>query len=529
MAKETQVKVLQTPSRSAFAEFGLEEVARRLTLQTQALYLSDSIPWVIGYSGGKDSTATLQLIWNALLKLPKEQRTKPVHVISTDTLVENPIVAKWVEHSLEAMQEAALNKEVSITPHRLVPAIKDRYWVNLIGRGYPAPRPMFRWCTSRLKISPSNTFIRELADSHGEAILVLGSRKAESAARKRVLENYAADKHNTRELLSANNNPQLARVWVYTPIEDWTNDDVWEYLVTEPNPWGYNNRDLLAIYRGATADNECPLVVDTSTPSCGDSRFGCFVCTLVDKDKSMQAMIQNDDEKKWMLPLSKFRNKFLDVKNDWDCREFRRMDRSLKVFRRGEEDVLLHGPYKQRYRERLLRRLLLVQKVVREKGPEHVRDLELISLEELQEIRRIWVQEKHEIEDRVPRIYERVMRTPYPKMDFDEGQTIRPDDIRELRRVAATPKDPDGLHFQLLRELLHIEQGYRTASRRVGIYEALENALEAGAFDSEQEALQFALERKRLYESASERPSGVKEADEPEYDVEWEAPEEAAR
>jgi DNA sulfur modification protein DndC len=519
MSERKEVKIMQAPYRSAFATFGLEEIIRRLTLQTQALYLSDSIPWVIGYSGGKDSTATLQLIWNAIGQLPKEQRAKPIHVISTDTLVENPIVSKWVEHSLTAMLQAAQEQGAPISPHRLVPAIRDRYWVNLIGRGYPAPRPMFRWCTSRLKISPSNKFIREVADEHGEAILVLGTRKAESAARKRVMESYAADKHNTRQLLSANNNPQLARVWVYTPIEDWTNDDVWEYLVTESNPWGYNNRDLLTMYRGATTDNECPLVVDTSTPSCGDSRFGCFVCTLVDKDKSMQAMIQNDDEKKWMLPLSKFRNKFLDIKNDWDQRDFRRMDRSLKVFKRGDKEVLLHGPYKQRYRERLLRRLLLVQKVVRETGPAHVRDMELIGLEELQEIRRIWVQEKHEIEDRVPRIYERVMRKPYPKMDFDEGQTIRPDDIRVLRKIAATTEDSDGLHFQLLRELLHVEQGYRTASRRVGVYEALEKALESGAFDSEQEALQFALERKRLYESAGGTQEDVEEPAAPEYEA----------
>lgn len=520
---EKQVKPIRATYSSAFSQLGVEDVIRLLVKQIQVLYLSDSIPWVVGYSGGKDSTAVLQLIWGAVKQLPEEQRTKPIYVISTDTLVENPIVAKWVEHSLHAMRVAAREQGVPVNPHRLLPALQDRYWVNLIGRGYPAPRPMFRWCTSRLKISPSNTFIREVADEHGEAILVLGSRKAESAARKRVLESYAGDKHNTRELLSANSNPQLARVWVYTPIEDWSNDDVWEYLVTESNPWGYDNRDLLTMYRGATADNECPLVVDTSTPSCGDSRFGCFVCTLVDKDKSMQAMIQNDDEKKWMLPLSKFRNRFLDVKSDWDQREFRRMDRSLKVFKRGDTEVLLHGPYKQRYRERLLRRLLLVQEAVRATGPEHVKDLELISLDELQEIRRIWVQEKHEIEDRLPQIYERVVRKPYPKIDFDEGQTIRPDDIRVLRKVATSAEDPEGLHFQLLRELLHIEQGYRTASRRVGIYDALQRALESGAFDSEHEALRFALERTRLYERAD--PDRVEEPGSG-YEAGWIASEE---
>src|ERR1700694_76318 len=515
-AMEQGTKVIQVQYRSAFSELGLEETIRWLVTKTQELYVSDDIPWVIGYSGGKDSTATLQLIWTAIRGLPVEKRKKPVHVISTDTLVENPIVAKWVEHSLDAMRVAAAAQGVNIEPHRLLPAVKDRFWVNLIGRGYPAPRPMFRWCTSRLKINPSNKFISELAEQNGEAILVLGTRKQESAARKTVLERYEG---STRDLLSRNNNPKLDRVWVYTPVDSWSNDDVWEYLVTEPNPWGYNNRDLLDIYRGATADNECPLVVDTSTPSCGDSRFGCFVCTLVDKDKSMQAMIQNDDEKKWMLPLSEFRNKYLDVKEDWGHRDFRRMDRSLTLHRDG----LLHGPYKQRYREELLRQLLKAQNVVRETGPAHVRDMELISLEELDEIRRIWVKDKHEFEDSLPRIYEEVNGTAYPKSDFDEGQTFRSEDVAVLRRLALSPEDGDELHFQLVRELLHIEQGYRTASRRVGIFEALEKALEGGAFDSEKEAYEVALERKRLFDASRDDGSRATDQEVAQYQSEFRA------
>jgi len=70
-----------------------------------------------------------------------------------------------------------------ITPHKLTPEIEDSFWVNLIGKGYPAPRLKFRWCTERLKIKPSNKFIREVVRSSGEAILVLGTRKAESALR----------------------------------------------------------------------------------------------------------------------------------------------------------------------------------------------------------------------------------------------------------------------------------------------------------------------------------------------------------
>jgi DNA sulfur modification protein DndC len=467
----------------------------QIVAQTRQLYLEDDLPWVVGYSGGKDSTATLQLVWLALLGLPEERRTKSVHVISTDTLVENPIVARWVERSLDAMNVASHNGNMRLHAHRLTPELRDRFWVNLIGKGYPAPRPKFRWCTSRLKISASNKFIRDVADSHGEAILVLGSRSGESGVRKRVMENYAG---STRSLLSRNGDPSLDRVWVYTPIADWSSDDVWEFLVTVENPWGYSNRALLEIYRGATPDAECPLVVDSSTPSCGDSRFGCFVCTLVDKDKSMQAMIQNDEEKRWMIPLADFRNTYLDVKEDRKHRDFRRMDGSLTVFQSSKgPPTLVHGPYKQRYRETLLRALLQAQVTVqteaRQSGKADLESFELIGLEELEEIRKIWIKQKHEIEDRLPRIYEEATGLPYPRPGTDDNRIFSSEEVELLRSIAHAPDDADELHFQLLRELLHVEQSYRTASRRAGIYEAFDKALERGAFTREDEALAFAL------------------------------------
>jgi DNA sulfur modification protein DndC len=485
--------------------------AKRLIAQTQKLFLEDDLPWVVGYSGGKDSTATLQLIWLAISALSPEQRKeKTVHVISTDTLVENPIVASWVTHSLKRMTESAKAQAMPIEAHRLTPKLEDRYWVNLIGRGYPAPRPKFRWCTSRLKISASNKFIRDVADEHGEAILVLGSRKQESDARRKVLEGYEG---STRELLSRNGDAKLDRVWVYTPISHWSNDDVWEYLVTVENPWGYSNRALLDMYRGATKDAECPLVVDSSTPSCGDSRFGCFVCTLVDKDKSMQAMIQNDDEKRWMLPLAELRNKFLDTSDDRHHRDFRRMDGSLTLFLNSKGQTrLVHGPYKQGYRSVLLRAVLSAQCAVRAGaqavGREDISGFELISLAELEEIRRIWVKEKHEFEDLLPRIYYEVTREPYPYRGSDDNQMFTSDDVQLLRELSCASDDPDDLHFQVLRELLHIEQSYRTASRRAGIYDALDDALRRGAFTNEDEALAFELLRQGKQRFGAEEPVG---------------------
>lgn len=348
------------PRKTAFIQ-GFKKTIKALIEQTQALYLMDEIPWVIGYSGGKDSTAALQIIWYAISELPKNKRIKSIYVISTDTLVENPIVALWVEHSLETMKKAAIEQNLPLTPHRLVPAVPDRFWVNLIGRGYPAPRPKFRWCTNRLKINPSNNFINNVIRQNGQVILVLGTRKAESVVRAANMKKH--EKTSTREQLATN--ASLPNSWIYTPLADWTNDDVWMYITQVKNPWGYDNKALLSMYQGATADGECPLVVDTSTPSCGDSRFGCYVCTMVEQDKSMQAMIQNDEEKEWMLPLMALRNQWLDTKEDRKHRDFRRMNGALKLF----GGRLVHGPYKQVYREKLLEAVLQAQQAVQKNGP----------------------------------------------------------------------------------------------------------------------------------------------------------------
>ena len=120
------------------------------------LYLADDIPWVIGYSGGKDSTATLQLVWYALKELSSNKRKKTVHIMHTNTLVESPVVSKWAYDSIKIMQEKAKEDGLPFETHILTPENDQTYWVNFIGRGYPFPRKKLRWCTDRLKIQPVN-------------------------------------------------------------------------------------------------------------------------------------------------------------------------------------------------------------------------------------------------------------------------------------------------------------------------------------------------------------------------------------
>lgn len=482
-------------AKSAFPLHGLKKTVDLLLDEIREIYLADQIPWVVGYSGGKDSTAALQLVWMALSQMGPNQRKKPVHVITTDTLVENPVVAAWVTRSLETMKRSAEKENLPIYPHRLTPVVSDTFWVNLIGRGYPAPRPKFRWCTERLKIKPSNAFITNVVRQNGEAIVVLGTRKAESAARAHSMNRL--ERHRMRDRLSPNST--LPNSLVFSPIEDWSNDEVWLFLMQTSNSWGFNNKDLLTMYQGASADGECPLVVDTTTPSCGDSRFGCWVCTLVDQDRSMTAMVQNDEEKEWMLPLLELRND-LDIKDDRHLRDFRRMSGNVSLF----NDRHIPGPYTQRAREEWLRRVLTAQQWVRENGPEHVRGIELISLAELHEIRRIWVIDKHELEDNLPQIYEESTRQKFPGQKLDDNLALGADEVRLLKEICGE----DTIHFELARELLDIERRYRTLTRRAGLYYALEQAFRRSFYTDEEDATNRAR-RHRVVKDAleSERPT----------------------
>ena len=456
------------------------------------LYLADDIPWMIGYSGGKDSTATVQLVWMAIEGLPENERHKPIHIMNTDTLVESPVVSKWVAKSLEAMQKVSNEKSLPFVTDRLIPDYNNTFWVNLIGRGYPFPRRKYRWCTDRLKIKPVNTFIKNKIAEHGEVILVLGTRKKESTRRARTMLKY--EKKRVRELLSPN--PTLANELVFSPLEDWSDDDVWVFLMQYKNPWGYSNMDLLTLYRGATADNECPLMVEKDLPSCGKSRFGCWVCTMVDKDKSMEAMISNDSEKSWMTPLLNFRNEFGDEDKDRERRAYRRMNGNIQ----GSYGRLFHGPYKKEIREEWLEKLLQIQRDINETGPEEFKDLELIRIEELREIRRIWVNDKHEFNDAVPKIYERVLGVPFDDPEWITNDSFDLDEWNILSDVCEKMFPDEELAFEMMYNLVDIENKATNSRQRKSVIEDLEKAISRTFYKNEEDALNCykdRMERKR--------------------------------
>ncbi|GCL54563.1 phosphoadenosine phosphosulfate reductase [Microcystis aeruginosa NIES-3806] len=491
-SEQTQINIF--PSRTV-DDFVID--IEIITKEIQNLYLSNSIPFVIGYSGGKDSSAVVQLIWNAISKLAIKDRHKKIYVMTTDTQVENPLVSTWVKQSLARMKNEAKMQQMPVEPYLLRPEIKDTFWTCLIGKGYPAPRHGFRWCTERLKITPTNHFIRQQIRENGEVILMLGTRKAESNKRASTMNKYETNSFQEQLNLKENiSKPlrysgSLPNAIIYSPLEDWRTDEVWMYLMQWENPWGGDNKELLAMYRGATADNECPLVVDTSTPSCGDSRFGCWVCTLVNKDKSMEAMIQNDEEKEWLQPLLDLRNE-LDIEDDRPKRDFRRIFGKVQLFERnlnGEISIEpIPGPYTKKWREYWLRRVLEAQESVRTNAPEDMKDITLITTEELSEIRRIWREEKHEFDDQLPKIYKQVtgetFQDPRPGAD---NNLLGSEEWDILADICAE----DSMHLELLAKLIDTERQYFLKISRKGIYKDLEKCFESSS-RSKEEAIENA-------------------------------------
>lgn len=441
--------------------------------EIKSVYVADHRPWVVGYSGGKDSTTALQLIWTAVSQLPPEKRQKSIYVISSDTLVEAPAIVNSIDQSLDKMTEAAKVQGLPIRTEKVRPKVDDTFWVNLIGRGYPAPQRNFRWCTDRLKIQPADRFIIEKVSEHGEVILVLGVRKLESMTRAQVM-NLSKIRGS---LLSRHS--RFAQVLVYTPIEDFSLNDVWTFLLQTQSPWGGNNRDLAALYRSASG--ECPLVVDDTTPSCGSSRFGCWTCTVVEKDKSMRAMIDNGQD--WMQPLLEFRDYLAETQDPEKkklYREYKRRDGNVKLKSDGSGKIV-RGPYKLEFCKEALRKLLETEKLVRQNGPDP--GLQLISIAELAEIRRLWRMEKGDWQDSLPKICEEVTGKKMTWVQDDLG-----DFSAKEAEVLSTVAQEAGIPPGMVVKLFEAERQMQGMSRRSSIFSSIDRILRED-WRSEEEVL----------------------------------------
>lgn len=349
-----------------------------------------------------------------------------------------------------------------IVTHKVVPEVGRSFWVNLIGRGYPAPSRRFRWCTERLKIEPANDFIKSRVAEFGEVVMVLGVRSQESATRAQVMSLHKIEGSRLSRHSS------LLNAFVYAPISDFSTDEVWTYLLQNQSPWGNDNRDLVAMYRNA-ASGECPLVVDTTTPSCGNSRFGCWVCTVVERDKAMEAMIDSGEE--WLTPLLEYRDMLSETQipeRKHEFRDFRR--RTGQVSFIGKTDRVMPGPYTMDFCRKLLAKLLHIQNEVRRDAPIGEAPV-LIQEAELHEIRRLWRTERGDWPDTVPRLVREILGR---ELDWvaEDAIAFTADDGELLDAVCAENDVPT----ELVIKLLDIERASHGLKRRHAVHTRIEEA-----------------------------------------------------
>lgn len=414
-------------------------------------------PWIIGFSGGKDSTVLLTLVWLSLIKIreknPNTLLSRQVYVVCNDTMVENPIIEEYVNNILVIIEKAAKEQKLPIIVKTTTPQIEDTFWCCVIGKGYPVPNNSFRFCTEKMKIKPTSTFITNQVVANGEAIILIGTRLSESQQRAKSIKKHDIKGHRLSK------HPLNPNTYTYAPIKELMLEEVWWIINVIPSPWGFDNQILFKIYMDASADDyECPVVVtDDKHKSCGQSRFGCWICTVVKEDKSMSALIKNGVS--WMQPLLDFRNRLVVNRNISKNRSETRRNGQLAVDETGHN----MGNYTMEYRIQLLRELLTIQKDTQQ----YRSSIDLITSQELIAIQVMWYRDGN-FSTTVNGIYNEVY-----------GYNLQNDNISLQERLLLEKSCNNPAHYSLIQELLALQKNKVLLMKKYGLQTDLEARLDS--------------------------------------------------
>ena len=399
------------------------------------VYKHDERPWLIGYSGGKDSSMLVSLVVDMVMRLPENKRTKKIFIVTSDTGVENPIVKRYMHLSSAKINEFSSKYNANIKADIIYPDIAQSFWSLVIGLGYPTPEPPgFRWCTERLKILPMNRYTNRIIDQYGEVVLLLGVRKAESLTRKRSI----SAREIEGKLLVPHSD--ISKAYIYNPLTEIKNELVWEYLLKDDgiSSWGVDMKYLFSLYQGENLGEEQSVIgqVDKDKiPVTGNSRLGCWCCTIVKVDKSLQRFIDNGSKE--LVPLREFRDWLVSIRQNPEFRDNKR--RNGKVYQKSNGEYGF-GPFKLSARQEILRRLLILQ---RDTG------FELITNDELKMIDTLWDLEGDLTRRSLVEIYYDVFNE---KLSWDEYKEplYDLDIIKEIKAAA----DESNIPFELITKLI---------------------------------------------------------------------------
>lgn len=443
------------PIKSKRISFVIDEIT------DQYMYAGDlHRPWIIGFSGGKDSTVLLTLVWIALRRIRENtqvpfQLKRPIYVVCNDTMVENPLISSYVGEVLAKIESAARDQDLPIFVKKTTPKLDESYWINVLGKGYPVPNNSFRWCTDKLKIRPTSSFLHEQIDEKGEAIVLLGTRYDESRSRERSMR-----KHERKGSRLSKHSSDV-NTFVFAPIKELMLEEVWYIINTVESPWDFDNNILYQIYADASADDyECPTVVTSKKhKSCGQSRFGCWTCTVVKEDKSMSSLVKNGKE--WMSPLIEFRNRLVEERNVHEHR--------MPKGRDGRDAVIdgrNTGPYWTWYRAKKLRQLLEMQYEIQRIRPEVI----LITNQELIGIQVTWNRDGF-FDSHVGEIYRKVYNK---NLSTNSMKSLSQTERRLLKEICNdNPK-----YYQLIDNLIDLQESKSLLISKHGLNSDVERQIE---------------------------------------------------
>lgn len=404
--------------------------------EMKLVYLHDNRPWMIGYSGGKDSTLLCCLVFEMIKSLPKNTKYKKIYIVSSDTMVENPIVKRYMHEVSEKINNAGL--QYNICAQIIYPKIENTFWSKVIGLGYPTPEPPgFRWCTERLKIKPMNDFTLNTIKTNGEVVLLLGVRKAESSYRARNIK----DREIEGKILIPHND--IENAYVYNPLTEIPNDIVWEYLLKDEGitPWNTSNKYLFSLYQGENLGEEKSVIGEIDKdkiPVTGNSRFGCWICTMVKEDKSLMNFINHGAKE--LIPLRDFRNWLIEIRNDAKYRDNKRRNGSVYINKDGQLGL---GPFNMYGRKTILEKLLKLEVAT---------GLDLISIDELKYIDRIWEEEGDLSKRSLVEIYYKVKKKRLP-WDKYKKPLFEEDVLNKIQELSEKYDIPFELMSKLIVEI----------------------------------------------------------------------------
>jgi len=248
--------------------------------------------------------------------------------------------------------------------------------------------------------------------------------------------------------------------YILSPIKHWSNEDVWTYLsntkkLSTPLPWK-DHSYMMSLYDKGSGEGDCNIALNPESPSCGKTRFGCWVCTVVEKDRSMEGMLKNGEE--WMAPLWKYRELLY---------EWRQPDSGKRATRR-RNGTLGTGPFLPQTRRELLEKLLETEKQVNNNyhsmkknsadcNPQE--DIKLIQDDEIQLIQKYWDNDG-DIKKSAFRIAQKYSRL----MDKSIETPLR----------TKLKKYEDKLNIDLFERIYEIEAYRKNISTRYGVIKDIE-------------------------------------------------------